>query len=167
MPAETLDLREMPPPERHPKIHDAFERLDSGETLRIVNDHEPKPLFYEMQAEVDAFDAEVVTAIDSSMATAYAIDNEIERPELAHWMNDLGDGHDIQQITVTAADLVGKTIEEVNEVIPGGCLVAEVGEGSEARVPEPDHRLSDGEVVTFLGDSDAVAKAVQRFHPRE
>jgi uncharacterized protein (DUF2249 family) len=58
MPAETLDLREMPPPERHPKIHDAFERLDSGETLRIVNDHEPKPLFYEMQAEVDAFDAE-------------------------------------------------------------------------------------------------------------
>jgi uncharacterized protein (DUF2249 family) len=58
MPAETLDLRDVPPPERHPKIHNAFESLDSGETLRIVNDHEPKPLFYEMRAEVDAFDAD-------------------------------------------------------------------------------------------------------------
>lgn len=58
MPAETLDLREVPPPERHPKIHNAFAALDSGETLQIVNDHEPRPLFYEMKAEVEAFDAE-------------------------------------------------------------------------------------------------------------
>ena len=58
MPAETLDLRDVPPPQRHPMIHEAFESLDSGETLRIVNDHEPKPLFYEMRAEVDSFDAE-------------------------------------------------------------------------------------------------------------
>ncbi|WP_254272412.1 DUF2249 domain-containing protein [Haloarcula marina] len=58
MPATTLDLRETPPTERHPKIHDAFAALESGETLRIVNDHEPKPLFYEFEAEVDDFDAE-------------------------------------------------------------------------------------------------------------
>jgi uncharacterized protein (DUF2249 family) len=54
----TLDVREIQPAERHPKIHDAFAALDSGETLTIVNDHEPKPLFYEMQAEVEAFDAD-------------------------------------------------------------------------------------------------------------
>ena len=53
-----LDLREVPPSERHPQIHDAFDRLEPGETLTIVNDHEPKPLFYELQAEVPAFDAE-------------------------------------------------------------------------------------------------------------
>ncbi|MFB6081156.1 MAG: DUF2249 domain-containing protein [Haloferacaceae archaeon] len=58
MPATTLDLRDVPPPERHPKIHEAFEELDSGESLKLVNDHEPKPLFYEMQAEVEAFDAD-------------------------------------------------------------------------------------------------------------
>jgi uncharacterized protein (DUF2249 family) len=57
MPATILDLREMSPPERHPKIHDSFEALSAGETLRIINDHEPKPLFYELQAEVEAFDA--------------------------------------------------------------------------------------------------------------
>ncbi|MFB6171553.1 MAG: DUF2249 domain-containing protein [Haloarculaceae archaeon] len=54
----TLDLREVPPPQRHPKIHAAFEDLESGEALTLVNDHEPKPLFYEMQAEYDAFDAD-------------------------------------------------------------------------------------------------------------
>ncbi|MGB9965420.1 DUF2249 domain-containing protein [Halobacterium sp. CBA1126] len=58
MTAKTLDLRDVPPPERHPKIHDAFDELDSGEALELVNDHEPKPLFYEMQAEVDSFDAD-------------------------------------------------------------------------------------------------------------
>lgn len=58
MPATTLDLRDVPPPERHPKIHDAFEELESGQALEIVNDHEPKPLFYEFQAEVESFDAD-------------------------------------------------------------------------------------------------------------
>jgi uncharacterized protein (DUF2249 family) len=58
MPATTLDLRDVPPAERHPKIHAAFDELDDGEALQIVNDHEPKPLFYEFQAEVASFDAE-------------------------------------------------------------------------------------------------------------
>ena len=71
--SDTLDLRDVPPPQRHPKIHDAFEELESGEELVLVNDHEPKPLFYEMQAEVDAFDAENYTvdqvAADEFVAT--------------------------------------------------------------------------------------------------
>ncbi|QCC49227.1 DUF2249 domain-containing protein [Halobellus limi] len=58
MAATKLDLREVPPADRHPKIHDAFDSLDSGETLELVNDHEPKPLFYELRAEVPEFDAE-------------------------------------------------------------------------------------------------------------
>lgn len=58
MTEETLDLRNVPPPERHPMIHEAFEALESGEALTIVNDHEPKPLFYEFQAEVPSFDAD-------------------------------------------------------------------------------------------------------------
>ena len=58
MAEQTLDLRDVPPPERHPKIFEAFEKLDSGEALTLVNDHEPRPLFYEMQAEVDEFDAD-------------------------------------------------------------------------------------------------------------
>ncbi|MFA9518323.1 DUF2249 domain-containing protein [Halopenitus sp. H-Gu1] len=54
----TLDVRDVPPVDRHTKIHDEFAAMEPGETLTIVNDHEPKPLFYEMAAEVDAFDEE-------------------------------------------------------------------------------------------------------------
>lgn len=54
----TLDVRDIPPADRHPKIHEAFDELDDGETLTVVNDHEPRPLFYEMQAEVEEFDAD-------------------------------------------------------------------------------------------------------------
>lgn len=53
-----LDLREIPPPKRHPKIFEAFEELASGETLTLVNDHNPEPLYYQMAAEVESFDAD-------------------------------------------------------------------------------------------------------------
>lgn len=56
-----LDLRDVPPPQRHPQILDAFDELDSGESLTLVNDHEPRPLFYQMRAEIDTFDAESYT----------------------------------------------------------------------------------------------------------
>ncbi|QLK25983.1 DUF2249 domain-containing protein [Natrinema zhouii] len=53
-----LDVRDIQPVNRHSIIHDEFEALEPGETLTIVNDHEPKPLFYEFQAEVERFDAD-------------------------------------------------------------------------------------------------------------
>jgi uncharacterized protein (DUF2249 family) len=37
---------------------DTFAEMESGETLRLINDHDPKPLYYEMDAEVEAFDAD-------------------------------------------------------------------------------------------------------------
>lgn len=48
---ETLDLRVMPPVERHQKIFEIWNRLNSGETLKIINDHDPKPLYYQFEAE--------------------------------------------------------------------------------------------------------------------
>jgi uncharacterized protein (DUF2249 family) len=54
----TLDVREIPPPQRHPKIFELFAEMERGETLEIINDHEPKPLFYQMRAEVEEFDDE-------------------------------------------------------------------------------------------------------------
>lgn len=46
-----LDVRDMPPRERHPKIFKAWEALPVGGALKLVNDHDPKPLFYEFRAE--------------------------------------------------------------------------------------------------------------------
>jgi len=58
----TLDLREIPVIERHPKIFDAWEALGAEETLRIINDHDPKPLHYQFEGEYkDAYRWEYVT----------------------------------------------------------------------------------------------------------
>lgn len=46
-----LDLRPMPPFERHEKIFQMWDALSPGETLRITNDHDPKPLHYQFEAE--------------------------------------------------------------------------------------------------------------------
>jgi uncharacterized protein (DUF2249 family) len=48
---QTLDLRPMPAFERHEKIFQIWENLKPGETLRIINDHNPKPLYYQFEAE--------------------------------------------------------------------------------------------------------------------
>lgn len=58
MSEQRLDLRDVPPPERHPKVMAAFDELDPGESLTLVNDHEPRPLYYQLREEVEEFDAE-------------------------------------------------------------------------------------------------------------
>jgi len=116
---------------------------------------------------VDAFDALDVRAIDASLATAWSIDNEIERPAISHWMNELGDGHDVQEVTVTADDLVGQSIRELNAEIPDGCIVAVIGRNGETHVPTADEVIQSGDRITFLGQSESVNKAVRRFHPHE
>ena len=48
----TVDVRTTPPFQRHPRIFGAFHELKAGETMLLVNDHDPKPLFYQFQAEM-------------------------------------------------------------------------------------------------------------------
>ncbi|MBI2529759.1 MAG: DUF438 domain-containing protein [Candidatus Diapherotrites archaeon] len=48
---KNLDLRGMLLSERHEKIFDMLGNLSLGETLRITNDHDPKPLRYMLEAE--------------------------------------------------------------------------------------------------------------------
>jgi uncharacterized protein (DUF2249 family) len=46
-----LDVRQIPPRERHPRIFALFDRLMPGEGFVLVNDHDPKLLYYQFQAE--------------------------------------------------------------------------------------------------------------------
>ena len=47
----TIDVRNMVPRERHPKIFATFDSIKAGYAILLINDHDPKPLFYQMQAE--------------------------------------------------------------------------------------------------------------------
>jgi uncharacterized protein (DUF2249 family) len=46
-----LDVREVPPPERHARIFQTFESLAEEDEMLLVVDHDPKPLLYQFQAE--------------------------------------------------------------------------------------------------------------------
>ncbi|MBE2198869.1 MAG: DUF2249 domain-containing protein [Anaerolinea sp.] len=47
-----IDIRPIPPAQRHPLIFNQFEELIAGESFVLVNDHNPKPLYYQFQAEL-------------------------------------------------------------------------------------------------------------------
>jgi uncharacterized protein (DUF2249 family) len=46
----TLDLRPLAPAARHALVYQALDALAPGETLELVNDHQPSPLRYELEA---------------------------------------------------------------------------------------------------------------------
>lgn len=46
-----VDVRPLAPRDKHPKIFSTFDALPVGGALTLVNDHDPQPLFYQMQAE--------------------------------------------------------------------------------------------------------------------
>ncbi|HLU37213.1 MAG TPA: DUF2249 domain-containing protein [Thermomicrobiales bacterium] len=46
-----IDVREIAPRERHPLIFQTFDELAAGDAFELVNDHDPKPLYYQFMAE--------------------------------------------------------------------------------------------------------------------
>lgn len=54
---QVIDVRVIPPRERHPMIFETFDALRPGEAFELVNDHEPKPLYYQfMHERADQFE---------------------------------------------------------------------------------------------------------------
>ena len=49
---QTIDVRSIVPRERHPLIFDTYRNLAAGEAFLLVNDHDPKPLYYQFAAEL-------------------------------------------------------------------------------------------------------------------
>jgi uncharacterized protein (DUF2249 family) len=48
----TVDVRYILPRERHPLIFSSFGKLAVGQAMELVNDHDPRPLYYQFQAEL-------------------------------------------------------------------------------------------------------------------
>lgn len=48
---QILDVRTFIPAERHRLIFQTYDELNPGESFTLVNDHDPKPLYYQFEAE--------------------------------------------------------------------------------------------------------------------
>ena len=51
-PTSRIDVRSIVPRERHPLIFSTFGALAPGQSLELVNDHDPRPLYYQFNAEM-------------------------------------------------------------------------------------------------------------------
>ncbi len=49
--ATTIDVRSLIPAQRHAKIFQLVDELAPGGSFVLVNDHDPKPLYYQLEAE--------------------------------------------------------------------------------------------------------------------
>ena len=116
---------------------------------------------------VEAFNELGVETVSASSSTAWAIDNRIERPALSRWMTELGRSGDVQEIEVTDEELVGKTVGDVSEMLPGGSMIALVSRGEENTVPETSQDIQYGDHLTVIGRTDSVREAVDQLHPHD
>jgi NhaP-type Na+/H+ or K+/H+ antiporter/Trk K+ transport system NAD-binding subunit len=116
---------------------------------------------------LDAFEELDIETVSASSSTAWAIDNLIERPALSEWMGELGRSGDVQEIEMTDEESVGKTVGEIDEILPKGCVIALVSRGGENKVPELDFVVESGDHLTVLGRTDAVDEAIKRLHPHD
>ena len=48
---KTLDVRDLTAPKRQPVILGTLDELEPGETVMLINDHDPEPLSYKLQSE--------------------------------------------------------------------------------------------------------------------
>jgi NhaP-type Na+/H+ or K+/H+ antiporter len=117
------------------------------------------------QGNIDAFEELGVRAISADQSVAWAMDNVVERPALSDWMTELGRTGDVQEIEVTAEDIVGMSIAELDADLPEGVIIALVGRDGETRMPTPEVRLQQGDHLTFIGRNEPVREAIERCHP--
>jgi uncharacterized protein (DUF2249 family) len=47
----SVDARDYAPRDKHRVILTTYTNLNSGEQMELVNDHDPRPLYYQFQAE--------------------------------------------------------------------------------------------------------------------
>ncbi|WP_209543974.1 cation:proton antiporter domain-containing protein [Halorubrum trapanicum] len=111
-------------------------------------------------SNVEAFDDLGVDTISSTFTVAQAIDDVIERPAMAQWVNMLGDEGDVQEVTLRNEAFVGRPLNEVGPELPGRCLVVLVTHGEETFVPEATYELSEGDRLTLVGEYDDVQEGV-------
>ena len=116
---------------------------------------------------VEAFEELGVRTISTTLATAQALDNYIERPAMMDWMGEIGQSGDVQEIELTADELIGMTIDEISDEMPAGVLIALVARDGDARVPPDDFTVEYGDRITVIGERENVREAMAFVHPDE
>lgn len=109
---------------------------------------------------VEAFDDLGVFTISSTSAVAQAIDDAIERPAMAQWVDMLGEEGDVQEVALRNEVFIDQPLNEVGPELPGGCLIVLVTHDEDTFVPEATYLLRENDHLTLVGEYDDVRAGV-------
>lgn len=109
---------------------------------------------------VEAFENLGVATIASTSAVAQAIDNVIERPAMAQWVDMLGEEGDVQEVTLQNETFIGQSLTEAGPELPGRCLIVLITHGEETFVPEATYTLRKNDHLTLVGEYNDVQAGV-------
>lgn len=160
----------------------SFAELEPGETLTIVNDHEPTPLYHEMAAEVPAFDADGY-AVEREEASRFVAEfpkvGPESGPEQVRLADLDGEPHAAafpgrEPKTVRLSLDAGQSVPEHTH--PDRTVLFHALTGAfEVRLDGEMHAVEAGEIVRFDGETaieptateDATALVVLALKPDE
>ncbi|QSG10071.1 cation:proton antiporter domain-containing protein [Halapricum desulfuricans] len=107
-----------------------------------------------------AFEDLDVQTVPGWRSVAWSMDNFIERPAIARWMNEFDQSGDVQEVEVTNGDRAGKTVARLSEDLPEGVHLALISRNGDSQIPHPDQEIEMGDHLTFIGRPEPVRKAV-------
>ena len=114
---------------------------------------------------IEAFEDLDIEAVPTGMSVAWSMDNLIERPGIAHWMTEMDRIGDVQEIEITADDIIGKSVAEFGKELSDDCYIALINREDESRVPRAGDVFEKGDHITFIGRKEAVRDAIAYCHP--
>jgi Trk K+ transport system NAD-binding subunit len=100
-----------------------------------------------------------IHAISTSEATARELDNRIERPSFTGFIEELSHSGDAQEIELRNPEHDGRTIGELDNLLPEQCLIVMITHEELTRFPNADNPVMLGDRITVLGERGAVETA--------
>jgi uncharacterized protein (DUF2249 family) len=167
-----FDVRDMPPQRRHEVLTDTFDRLDPGEGFVLVNDHDPKPLYYELRStrgevfewedtnrdpqewRVEIRKTEQSQATDGNIAASFdvhEIPKEERHPTIHHRYGNIAEGetmeiiapHEPRPLHREFQQRYGESFDwDVVEDDPGRCRVHVTKQATEGQTSSTDGELT-------------------------
>jgi uncharacterized protein (DUF2249 family)/hemerythrin-like domain-containing protein len=151
----TLDLRPMPPFQRHERIFALWHDLKPGQVLRIVNDHDPKPLYYQFSAEYEGefkWSYRVCGPVDWEVdivrvkeTTSSALREKVDRALASIRPYLVADGGDVELIDVSDEGIVSVRLVGRCRGCPGAVMTLRMG--VERRLKEQVPEITGVEAV--------------------
>ncbi|ODR80640.1 potassium transporter [Haladaptatus sp. W1] len=106
----------------------------------------------------EAFEDLGVQPVTPVTATVDTMDDLILRPNFYDWLTGVGDENDIAEVMVESTSATGQQVQDIE--LRDDAVIALVRRDGEFIVPNPNVVVQEGDLVTLIGNREAVERSV-------